>query len=189
METLFDIVAGVLQGNILAPYLFIICLDYILQTPIDLMKENGLMIKIARGRWYLTQTIMEVDYADDVVFLANIHTQAESLQHNLEQAAGGTGHHVNVDKTEYMYFNRKGDTSTLNGGSLKLVDKFLYLANSISSTENDNNMGQAKAWTVIDRLSIIWKSDLSNKIKCNFFQAAVVSNLPYGCWLSIQRKS
>ena len=26
----FDIVAGVLQGDILAPYLFIICLDYVL---------------------------------------------------------------------------------------------------------------------------------------------------------------
>ena len=34
----FDIVAGVLQGDILAPYLFIICQDYILQTSIDLMK-------------------------------------------------------------------------------------------------------------------------------------------------------
>ena len=28
----FDIVAGVLQGDTLAPYLFIICLDYILRT-------------------------------------------------------------------------------------------------------------------------------------------------------------
>ena len=37
----FDIVAGVLQGDTLAPYLFIICLDYMLRTSIDLMKENG----------------------------------------------------------------------------------------------------------------------------------------------------
>ena len=28
----FDIVAGVLQGDSLAPYLFIICLDYVLRT-------------------------------------------------------------------------------------------------------------------------------------------------------------
>ena len=37
----FDIVTGVLQGDTLAPYLFIICLDYALRTSIDLIKENG----------------------------------------------------------------------------------------------------------------------------------------------------
>ena len=38
METdYFDIVAGVLQGDRLAPYLFIICLDYVLRMSIDLM--------------------------------------------------------------------------------------------------------------------------------------------------------
>ena len=31
----FVIVAGVLQGDTLAPYLFIICLDYVLRTSID----------------------------------------------------------------------------------------------------------------------------------------------------------
>ena len=36
-----DIVAGVLQGDTLAPYLFIICLDYVLRTSIDKIKENG----------------------------------------------------------------------------------------------------------------------------------------------------
>ena len=38
----FDIVAGVLQGDTLAPYLFIICLDYVLRTSIDKIRENGL---------------------------------------------------------------------------------------------------------------------------------------------------
>ena len=37
----FDIVAGVLQGDTLAPYLFIICLDYILRTLINKIRENG----------------------------------------------------------------------------------------------------------------------------------------------------
>ena len=38
-----------------------------------------------------------------------------------------------------------------------------------------------KAWTAIDRLSIIWKSDLTDKMKHSFFKAAVVSVLLYGC--------
>ena len=41
----FGIVAGVLRGDTLAPYLFIICLDYYLQTSIHLMKENGFTLK------------------------------------------------------------------------------------------------------------------------------------------------
>ena len=45
----------------------------------------------------------------------------------------------------------------------------------------DINMCLVKAWTAINRLSIIWKSDLSNKIKHNFFQTAAVSILLYGC--------
>ena len=38
-----------------------------------------------------------------------------------------------------------------------------------------------KAWTAINKLLIIWKSDLTDKMKCSFFQAAVVSILLYGC--------
>ena len=75
---------------------------------------------------------------------------------------------------------KKGDVSILNGSCLQSVDKFTYLGSGISSTENDINLRQATAWTAIGWLSIIWKSDLSDKIKCNFFQAAVVSILFYG---------
>ena len=37
-----------------------------------------------------------------------------------------------------------------------------------------------KAWTAINRLSIIWKSDLTDEMKRSFFQAAVTSILLYG---------
>ena len=42
-------------------------------------------------------------------------------------------------------------------------------------------MRLAKAWTAIDRLSVIWKSDLTDKMKHSFFQAAIMSILLYGC--------
>ena len=92
-----------------------------------------------RSRRYSTQTITDTDYADDITLLANTPTQAKSLLHGLEKAAGCISLHVNSDKTEYMCFNHKGDISTLNGGSLKLVKKFNYLGSSISFTENDIN--------------------------------------------------
>ena len=47
--------------------------------------------------------------------------------------------------------------------------------------QKDIDMQLTKAWTVIDRLSIIWKSDLTDKMKLSFFQAVVVLILLYGC--------
>ena len=123
----FDIVTGVLQGDILAPYLFIICLDYMLRMSVDLIKENGFKLAKERSRRYPAQTIMDSGYADDIALLANSPTQAKSLLQRLERAAGGIGLHVNQNKTEYMYFNQRGDISTLKGDPLRLVDKFTYL--------------------------------------------------------------
>ena len=100
--------------------------------------------------------------------------KAKSLLHSLEQASGCIGPHVNADKTEYICFNQRGDIFTLKGGTFKQVDKFTNLVSSVSSTENDINTRLAKAWTTIDRLSIIWMSDLTDKIKRSFFQAMVV---------------
>ena len=76
---------------------------------------------------------------------------------------------------------RRNVLSTLDGSSLKLVDKITYLVSSVSSTEKDIDTRLTKTWTAIDKLSIIWKSDLTDKMKRGFFQAAVVSILLYGC--------
>ena len=80
-----------------------------------------------------------------------------------------------------MCYNQTGDISTLDGTSLKLVDKFTYLGSSVSSTEKDIDTRPTKAWTAIDKLSIIRRSDLTDKMKRSFFQPAVVSILMYGC--------
>ena len=173
----FDMVAGVLQGDTLAPYLFIICLDYVLRTSIDKIKENGFELTKKRSRRYPTKTITDADYADNIAILANTPYQAETLPNSLEQATAGIGLCVNAHKTEYMCFNQTGDISTLDGTSLKLVEKFTYQGSSVSSTEKNIDTRLTKAWTAIDKLSFIWKSDLTNKMKRSFFQAAVVSIL------------
>ena len=101
----FDIVAGLQQGDTLVPYLFIICLDYVLRTSINKIKENGFELTKKRSRRYPAKTITDADYADDIVILANALAQAETLLHSLERAAAGIGLHVNAHKTEYMCNN------------------------------------------------------------------------------------
>ena len=166
----FDIVAGVLQGDTLAPYLFIICLDYVLRTSIDKIRENGFELTKKRSKRYPAKTITDADYADDLALLANTPNQAETLLHSVERVAAGIGLHVNAH-----------NITTLDGASLRLVDKFTYLGSSVSSTENVIDTRLTKAWTAIDRLPIIWKSDLTDEMKRSFFQTTVVSILLYGC--------
>ena len=88
-----------------------------------------------------------------------------------------------------MCYNQTGDISTLKGTPLKLVDKFTYLGSSVESTEKDIDTRLTKAWTAINRLSIIGKSDLTDKMKRSFFQSAVASILLYGCttWILTKR--
>ena len=118
----FDTVIGVWQEDILVPYMFIIGLDNVLQMSIGLIKENDFTLKMARSRWYPTETMTDADYTDDQMLLANTPAQAESLLYSLEQASGGIGLYVNAYKTEFMGFKKEGTIST--GKPLKKVNKF-----------------------------------------------------------------
>ena len=76
---IFEMISVVLQGDIFFyPYLFIICLDYVLQTSLGLKKE-----KKARNKKYSAESITDPDYADDLALLANKPAQAKSLLHSL----------------------------------------------------------------------------------------------------------
>ena len=88
-----------------------------------------------------------------------------------------------------MCFNQRGYIFTLNSSFLKQVDKFTDLGSIVSSTETDINTRIGKAWTAIDTLSVIWKSDRSDKIKRSFFQAVVVLILQYECTIWTLTKS
>ena len=114
--------------------------------------------------------------------------QKESLLYILEQAAGCINLNMNANKIKYNCFKQKGAISTQIGKLLKLVGQFTYLGSKISSTENDVYLRPAKAWNTIHGLSIIWKSDSSDKIKQVSFPAVHVSILLYGCTTWTQTK-
>ena len=80
------------------------------------------------------------------------------------------------------FFYREGVISILNGG-LKLVYKFTFLC--VSSTENYVNM---QPWTANNRLSIIWKSNLSDEIKRKFDQKYYCMDSPHGRWQNTLKK-
>ena len=114
---------------------------------------------------YPAKIITDADYADDIAILANTPNKAETKLNNLGRAPIGIGLHANAHKTEYMCFNQTGDISTQKGTSPETGDKFTYLGSIASSTEKDVDTRLTKAWTAIDKLSIIWKSNLTDKMK------------------------
>ena len=103
----FNFVAGLLKGDLLAPYLFIICLDYVFRTSIDKIKENGFELTNKRSRRYPAKTITDGDYADEITHLPNALAQVDTLLHSQERAATGIGLHVNEHETECMRFNQR----------------------------------------------------------------------------------
>ena len=127
----FDIVAGVLKMDTLAPWIYIICLDYVLRRSIDKIRENSFELTKKRSRRYHAKTITDTDCSDDIAILVNTPNQAETLLHSLERVAAGTSLHVNAHKTEYMCYNQTGDISTLDRTFLKLVDKFPSLGSNV----------------------------------------------------------
>ena len=86
----------------------------------------------------------------------------------------------------YRCFKQEGVISTLSGRSLK-INKFTYLGSNISSTERDFSICLAKMWTAINRILILWKSDLANKIKWDFFPNCCCVNT--SVWLHHMKKS
>ena len=141
----------------------------------------ALSTRSGRSRRNPVQTITDANYADDIALLANSPAHTKSLLHSQERPVAGIGLHVNADKTKYIHFNQRGDIFTLNGSSLKLVGKFTYLRSSVSSTETDINTQLEKAWTAFDRISVIWKSDLTDKIKRSFFPSS--SRVDTAIWM------
>ena len=80
-----------------------------------------------------------------------------------------------------MRFKQEGAISALNSKPLKSVDHFTHFGSNISSTKSDFNTSILNALTTINWQLIMWKYDISYKIKRDFFQAEAVSVLLSRC--------
>ena len=96
------------------------------------------------------------DNEDDLALFTNTPAKVESLLYNLQQAAGGIGLFMKANKIECINFKQKGAISTK-----WQAFEISRPVHNISSTENDVYIHLAKMWNAINKLLIIWKSDLS----------------------------
>ena len=99
-----------MQGDTLAPFLFIIVLDYVLRMSVDKINNNGLEIHPRRSSRYPAVYITDTDFADDISLVSGSLSNAQNILLSLESAAKCVGLHFNESKTEYI--NNTSDLTT-----------------------------------------------------------------------------
>ena len=172
----FDIIAGVHQGDTLAPFVFIICLYYILRTSVDKIKNLGFTLTKYRSSRHTAITITDAVYADDIAFMSDTIPEAQSQVNSLETSCWRYRSLCECRKTKFVSYNQTGLIKTLNAKAMKYVIHTLATA----YTEIDVKTPIVKACSGIDGINAVWKSSLPDDIKRDFFQGALETVLVYG---------
>ena len=176
----FSITTGVLQGDTLAPFLFIIVLDYVLQNT---EATTGL-------ETHPNERLPDLDFADDIVLLDQ--SEIEAIQHfqTIEVAAKKVGLSINYEKTKVMIRNITNTRTEVKEGKtvikvaenkyLDIVDDFKYLGAYIANCHLDFKKRKGLAWCQFWKLTTIWKSnELSLIVKLHLFGSIILSILFY----------
>ena len=179
---LFDILAGVLQGDTLAPYLFIIALDYCMRQALSKHPDIGFTITPRQSRRVQAVRVSDTDFADDLALTTDTVAEAEKLTQEIERMAATVGLQMNEGKTKFMTQNieNPGTIKTLSNKTIERVEDFTYLGSRLRSTEAEIRVRKGKAWGACHKLKELWKSDLRKPIKIRVFTALVESVLLYG---------
>ena len=174
----FSIDTGVLQGDPLAPFLFIICLDYALRSTITDL--DGLVLKRSRSRRHPAQVLSDLDYADDIALIENNVAAAQDLLIRVEKACQDIGLFLNAPKTKYMHVNPSSTIGLFSsdGTPIDLVQDFKYLG-GYTNTAYDMNIRIGQAWSALNALNKVWKSTVKKDTKLKVFKASVETILLY----------
>ena len=98
----FSILSGILQGDTLAPFLFIIVVDYILRMSVDKIHTKGYELEPRQGSRHPAKYLTDADFADDIALISQSLANAQDLLQSLEEASNCVGLYLNETKTEYM---------------------------------------------------------------------------------------
>ena len=178
----FEVSTGVLQGDVLAPFLFIVLVDYLLKKATSDV-DTGVVTHPRRSRRYPARVINDLDFADDIALLESTMSQAQAQLNRTATAAKELGLIISVPKTEYMTANcHPQPPLQVYGEAIKHVTDFKYLGSQMASSASDFKRCKALAWGAFWKLERLWRSSelpISTKIK--LFHTTCVTILLYGC--------
>ena len=180
----FDIIAGVLQGDTLAPYLFVIVIDYVMRTAL-LGREYKLYFQLRKrkSRRVPPITITDIDFADNIALVSEGIKESQEMLTRVEKSAKRVGISMNTGKIKYTSYNtiQQFKIKAIDGSNLKWVENFTYLGAWIDNSATYLKIRQALAWRTCHQMRNIWKSTISRKMKLRLMHTTVESVLMYGC--------
>ena len=152
-----------------------------MRSAIEGYEDFGFTLTERICRRFPAVMITDTDFADDIALISdNLDIAGQSLLEHVETAATEVGLHITTSKTEYkLAYNlrQQGNLTTLDNSKLRKVDDFKYLSSWIDQTKKDLEICKGEAWSASNKLTAVWKSNLSRDLKICFPRASVESVL------------
>jgi hypothetical protein len=182
---------GVLQGDTLAPFLFILVVDGLLRK---LPEEEGILLsapkrKMSRRQMEIYKAtekrIPALAYADDLFLMSHTTEGLQKLFSTLEKHASEVGLLINMGKgkTERFHIDKNNDPGSLKnsqGEEVPVAANYKYLGVMILNFEEDMTARTAKAWGALKALDPVWKSEVQSDIKRSLFFSLIEPIFSYG---------
>jgi hypothetical protein len=176
----FSTNSGILQGDTLAPLLFLLYIDLILRH-VTKDDQMGLEVERRRSTRHPAKYITALAYADDVALVTSSMEGAQILMSNLVEAALPLGLSVNATKTQVMTFNIPNPVTIIAAGQpLSKCDSYTYLGSIIPCMKKDFSRRKSLAWAAMSRLGKVWNSPVDDRCKGALFKATVETIFTYG---------
>ena len=141
----FEITGGVLQGDTLAPFLFIIVLDYALRKAMgDREEDLGFTITPRKSRRHPKEVLADLDFADDISLISDAVAEAQELLTRVETECKKVGLGLNGPKTKCLSYNIESPQPlyTRDGTELEYKSDFKYLGSWVDDSGKDMSHGK-----------------------------------------------